>query len=409
MTKHTLILILLMLPAGMLAAAPKMSSYELGRKIMAFHDSYQEIIAETCDEVVGHDADARTRAFYQGVKVMYTQASLDIASASDAAEQLLDMVVMLRLQRLVWSRNDHGKVGTQGAQVMSEALRIIENQLHKIARMIFSQEDLNMVLSMTENWKKKNPDRRYVAFVRFTDIDDSHEKARIQDKLASGGLFSTISETNVEIEESRHLLEKALFVSHHMPILLEWQSELFLYRMLATSEIRDMITQTERTTVIAEGLLKVMEKLPADIDKILGKNKNDILQLSSAMEATSVNLRAVADQLSPLLAEPDEASPDSLAEIQTILTSANQTAQTTLAILREYTSLSYNPESSDHIAGLAKNLLQESDQLMENQMLRIDERLRDHRQVIFQMLLALTFLFPVVFFTGYVLAKKFTK
>jgi hypothetical protein len=170
------------------------------------------------------------------------------------------------------------------------------------------------------------------------------------------------------------------------------------------------------------GALALIEKMPSDIDSLLDKNKKDVLKLAHSLEVTSQNLNEVSEQLAPLFAE-NEGSPDDLARIQTILNSANETALASLSLVKAFNDLSYNPETSQHVSSLLKSMLADTDAVIENRVSQvleqtdsilvsrlnqIDGRLETHRQTIFYMLLFLTFLFPVVFFTSYVIAKKVT-
>ena len=182
----------------------RLTTYQLGNKILSFHNTYQEAISETIDEMMAEVTSPATRTYLQTIKVFYTQASVDIATGSDPPVQLMDMMIMLRLQRLVWGSIDSSLVTQSQAESMSTTLHGLEKELLKLARMVFEQADINLILSLADNWKKQNPDREYIAFVRFTDLEESSEKARIQETIAKGGLFSSISETNVELEETRH-------------------------------------------------------------------------------------------------------------------------------------------------------------------------------------------------------------
>ena len=52
---------------------------------------------------MAENVSAEERIGYQSVKVFYTNSAIDIATESDAIKQLMDMMVMVRLQRIVWN------------------------------------------------------------------------------------------------------------------------------------------------------------------------------------------------------------------------------------------------------------------------------------------------------------------
>ncbi len=390
------------------AAEGKLTSYQLGNHILAFHDTYQEAISETIDKMVPEAINPASRTYLQTIKVFYTQASIDIATASDAAIQLIDMMVMLRLQRLVWKNINNTLVTQSQADRMSTTLLRLENELLKTANLVFTQADIKHIMSIADNWKKQNPDREYIAFVRFTDLGDSEAKAKIEKTIAGGGLFSSISEANAELEETRHALEKALFVAHHMPILLEWQAELFMYKVLSTGEIQDVLVQTQRTTNAAERISLAMEKLPDDVNGILKNNKDEFLRLANSIEATSSNLRMISEQLSPLFLKQDSNDDGEidLLQVENILKKAYATSESTLNAIKAFSELHYDEEVATHVATLMSSQVKQIDTLLEQRIDQLSQRALEHRERIFYLLLALCFLFPVIFFSGYIMARR---
>lgn len=390
------------------AAEAKLTSYQLGNHILAFHDTYQEAISETIDKMVPEAISPASRTYLQTIKVFYTQASIDIATASDAATQLIDMMVMLRLQRLVWNNINNTLVTQSQADRMSTTLLRLENELLKTAKLVFTQADIKNILSIADNWKKQNPDREYIAFVRFTDLGDSEAKAKIEETIAGGGLFSSISEANAELEETRHALEKALFVAHHMPILLEWQAELFMYKVLSTGEIQDVLVQTQRTTNAAERISLAMEKFPDDVNGILKNNKDEFLRLANSIEATSSNLRMISEQLSPLFLKQDSNDDGEidLLQVENILKKAYATSESTLNTIKAFSELHYDEEVATHMATLMSTQIKQIDTVLEQRIDQLSQRALEHRERIFYLLLALCFLFPVIFFSGYIMARR---
>jgi len=251
--KQALIIMSFLLSFSVIADEDKLTTFELNKKLLAFSDNYQEAIAEVTDKIIAEGIDPKARTMYHTVKLFYVNSAISIAIESDAIHQLLDMIVMLRLQRLVWKNVSDETLATkdQAKRILLE-LDKLEVQLHKLATRVFTYADINTVVSLAENWKKDNPERNYVAFVRFQNFANSEGKAKIDKILSKGGLFSSISEVNYEIEESRFAIERAMFMANRMPILLEWQAELFLYKSLSTEEITQTLEQTQRLTESAE-------------------------------------------------------------------------------------------------------------------------------------------------------------
>ena len=411
-----LLILLLMTLTGSLVHAQeedKITPYELNKKIMAFSDNYQEAIDEITDEFMFSAVSPASRLYFQGVKVFYTHSAISIATEADAVHQLLDMMVMVRLQRIVWKHGGNPNLATvQHAEKMAIELQKLETQLHKVARQVFTQSDINRVMSLTEKWRKENPDRDYVAFVRFQDFAHSEDTAAIQELIKSGGLFSSISDAKQEIEEARHAVDRGLFLMNRLPILLEWQSELFLYKLFSSDEIVSVLEQNSALTEAIDRLSMRIDRWPEDVNALLSENIKPLSQLTGNLQLTSENLRAIFIQLAPLL-EKDENSlgtKETLTRVERILGEFQKSAEQLVQFSANLNQLSYNPEASNHLYTLAEATLTQANLLAAERVADLDLKLATHREellkdIIVLMLIA-SLLIPVVFFTIYVIAKR---
>lgn len=424
MVKKLLVILFFLIPILALSEEKKITVFELNKKLLAFSDNYQESISEAIDTIIVDGVNPSTRVMYHTIKVFYTNSAIGIATESDAIHQLLDMMVMLRLQRITWDNGCDLNICTKAqAKKMSVSLGKLETQLHILAREVFTQDDINVITSLAEKWHRDNPTRHYVAFVRFQNFDHSEDKAEIQELLSKGGLFSTISETNREIEETRYAIERGMFLLNHMPILMEWQSELFLYKFLATDEIKETLAQSQKLTQSLERITTQVETLPSNIDVLVNNNSEVLLKLTQSMAVTSENLRVISAQLSPLFLNQDDNDNGKidLAQIQLVFKDALATSKELAIVSENLTNFSYNNDAANHLSGLVSTQLNQADSLLENQFKKADEllakRLDDldsrfisHRELIFNQvfkyMLLICFGFPLVFFTAYLLVKR---
>lgn len=391
----------------------KITEYELNKKLLSFSDNYQESIAEITDKFIAEGINPTARMLYQTVKVFYVNSAIDIAIESDAVNQLLDMIVMLRLQLLVWRNGGHETLSTKDqARRMSVQLEKLEKQLHELATRVFSQADINSILLLAEKWKKENPDREYVAFVRFQDFSDSEDKAKIEQITSKGGLFSLISEANVEIEETRFAIERAMFLANRMPIMIEWQAELFLYKTLSTDEIIQTLDQTRQLNELIELVSLQIDKFPKEIQSLFDKNSKSIETISSNIARTSENLKIISGQLSPLFLTQDsnENSEIDMKQIKLIVEDALATTKELVAITENLNKFNYDSEVANTLSGLVTEQLTQVDNMLAKRMADLDSRLINHRELIFDrifiLLMSFCFLFPAVFFTGYLLTRR---
>lgn len=424
MINKLLFSLFLLIPLSVLAEDKKMTVFELNIRLLAFSDNYQESVSETVDTIIAEGVSPSSRLMFQTVKVFYTNSAIGIATESDAIHQLLDMMVMLRLQRLVWEKGADPTISTsEQAKKMAFQLEKLENQLHKIAQEIFSQADINRVISLAERWKKENPARQYVAFVRFQDFANSEDKAEIQTLLSKGGFFSSISDTNIEIEQTRYAIERGMFLANRMPIMMEWQAELFLYKALATNEIMEILEQNQKLVEIFERITTQVEALPSHIDTLVNNNSKVLLALSQSLTLTSDNLRVISEQMSPLFLNEDNNNDGEidLAQVQLIFKDALATSKELASISKSLSDFSYNEDAANHLSGLVAMQLNQADSLIQNQFKQadellakrlevLDEKLISHREIVFEQMFKLMLMicigFPCIFLTGYFLVKR---
>lgn len=411
--KQALIIMSFLLSFSVIADEDKLTTFELNKKLLAFSDNYQEAIAEVTDKIIAEGIDPKARTMYHTVKLFYVNSAISIAIESDAIHQLLDMIVMLRLQRLVWKNVSDETLATkdQAKRILLE-LDKLEVQLHKLATRVFTYADINTVVSLAENWKKDNPERNYVAFVRFQNFANSEGKAKIDKILSKGGLFSSISEVNYEIEESRFAIERAMFMANRMPILLEWQAELFLYKSLSTEEITQTLEQTQRLTESAERISLQIDQLPEDIQILFDKNSKPVEAITHNIAKTSENLKFISDQLSPMLLSQDDEEHEEidLKQVKLIFEDALTTSKQLLLITESLNKFNYDSEVAKNLSGLVAKQLTQADNILAKRMADLDSRLINHRELIFDrifiLLMAFCIVFPVVFFTGYLLTRR---
>ncbi len=403
---------LCLIPVMLFADDGKITEFELNQKMMSFSDNYQESISETIDSIIATDLTPAARLLYQTIKVFYTHSAISIATESESIHQLLDMMVMVRLQRLVWLKGGHPEHSTPAhAALMTKQLKKLEEQLHKTANTVFTDDDINRVMSLTETWKKENPDREYVAFVRFLNFGNSEEKAQIEKILARGGLFSSISEANREIEETRHAIDRGMFLINRMPILMEWQAELFLYRVFETSEASQILELEAALQRSVDQFTQEVSQLPNALQSILSDNTQPLAQITSDLAKASENLRAISHELSPLFAESSSGEDGvDIKQIELLFDDALATSREMVKFTENLNQLSYNEDAANHLSGLITVKLEHADTMLKEQINDFDNRLTAHREFIFNSLLMLILIvciaFPVVFFTVFLLVRR---
>jgi hypothetical protein len=234
----------------------------LQSELLAFADRYLEAVAEATDWGADHVPDAKARAAFRQTKVVYVTAAVTTVTEPDPLRVLRDLLVMLRLQRMVWEEADISWAGPEATARMQETLATLETQLVTLARRVFPAEAIEIVHELTAEWRAANPERRYIAFVRFHDLGDSELRHRFEQHVSSGGLLAPVAEASQEIHEIRRVAERAVFLANHMPMLVEWQAEGLIYHALRLPETQGLLGDIDRFAGTAEDVAGQLATLP---------------------------------------------------------------------------------------------------------------------------------------------------
>lgn len=273
-----------------------LTASELQSELLAFADRYMEAIAEVMDWGGDQSDDPVARAGFHGTKVIYVTAAINTATEPDPLRVLRDFLVMLRLQRLVWeAESGHSWAWPEAAARIADTLTVLETQLEMLAIRVVSQEAVDTVYELTRQWRAENPERHYVAFVRFHDIDDSELKRRSETHFNASGLLAPVAEASREINEMRRVAERSLFLANHMPILLEWQAETFMYNTVKFPEFQGYLKDINRFVDAVKEFVVQVKTLP---DRVSAERASAIRHFGEVLQQERIGtLEQMADHL----------------------------------------------------------------------------------------------------------------
>ncbi|MGW8272912.1 MAG: hypothetical protein ACWGN7_05935, partial [Thermodesulfovibrionales bacterium] len=196
---------------------------ELHSAVLSYADRYMEGIAEAVDEVLERRPAAEVRVLFLGTKVVYVSSAITIAAEPNPGISLLDMAVLVSLQRIVWEEEWGAYVDNAYAAIMKEALSRLEADIFLLASKVMTEAQLATLRELIEEWRSENSEQRYVAYVRFDDFAASRQHTSFQEELRrEGGLLAPLKDAVREIEKVEMLAERGVFLANHFPILAEW-------------------------------------------------------------------------------------------------------------------------------------------------------------------------------------------
>ncbi len=340
-------LLLLLIPLHLQAASNWMSNFQLkGSKsslseyqitpeeldgmIFAYADSYMTQMVSATRDLVSQSASSEQRRNAMLLRVGSTNSIYDIATNPDPFTKLLDMLLVVTLQSYVWIDEDRAeKMFGSSAQILINAMHQNRLEIWKLATRVMTAEQLYTLDWLIMDWRRQNPDIKFVVFTRFTDVSASRGKSLVSDVKIGTGLLAPVDEAKKVLDETRLLAERSFFYAKRAPLLYSWQAESLTDNMLAKPEIAELLNGINRSAKAIERVSLVMEKIPqqireernfisAELDKresslskllaevrqTLGETEHLVLtvnDLSGSGESLLQELRATSDSLNSTL------------------------------------------------------------------------------------------------------------
>jgi len=295
----------------------RLTQENLQRELFQFVDRYRELIEQVADEGAGRARSANLRAWFQGTKTTYVSAAVSVVTGPRPIDALRDLMVMVTLQRMVWSSDVGGKMPHADAEPVARALRVLETEIYDLAARVMPGTAIATLRKLIEQWRRENPEQNYVAFVRFQNLGPSPGASDINEVIASGGFLAPVESVAREAHEARLLAERTLYLANRMPMLIEWQASLAYQRIAASPEAAEVLDDLRgyRTALERLGLdinelpRKVAEErrgLVADVSQLVAKERAETMRnvrtlVRGEREALFRDLSKGADTYGPIL------------------------------------------------------------------------------------------------------------
>lgn len=249
------------------------SMSEVDQLTNAFADRYVTTIGSACTRMAVGNSSALARKAAADFKLVSATAMYDIVTEPDPFSQLLDSVVVVTLQSMVWI--DEGRAdlvfGSRSEELVS-ALRSLRVDIWNIAAKAMTQKQLDELASLVWDWRRQNPNIDTVAFVRFGDFAEGRGKQALVDARNNGGLLASLDDTNTKVDQALVLSERIFYVAKRAPILASWQLESALAGAAAMPEVQETIRTKDDLARSADRAIAVVEQIPGKIDQIVQRS-----------------------------------------------------------------------------------------------------------------------------------------
>jgi hypothetical protein len=292
-------------------------------EVMDFADDMTVRLAEAMDQIETLPLPMDARVAAHRLKYTIAHGATLIASAQNPRIALVDMLVMITLQRALIERDmTAGFFGTETGR-----LRLLfeqsERQIRTLAERSLTAEQLAEIDKLITAWLEENPGRRYAAYVRFSEFAAARQTTAVgvqsgRPTNVLGFLFidplSGLDPTTREIEQARLFAERAMFSLQRMPVLMSWQAELLIIDTAGEPEVRDLLAGVASATASAERATAEMAALRAELPALVATERAAALEQASGIIAAE--RQAAIDQALAGLRAEREATIEQLASEQ---------------------------------------------------------------------------------------------
>jgi hypothetical protein len=293
-------------------------------QVMDFADDLTTRLAEAMDDIEERSPTLEGRVVAHRLKYTVAQGATIIAASTNPTIALVDMMVMISLQRNLLEKNIVPRYYGPEADRLRAVFESAEREIRALTARSLTAEQIAEIDTLIARWLEENPDRRFAAYVRLSDFAAARQAA-VQTQAGGrasnvlGLLFidplSGLDPTTRELEQTRLFAERAFFYLQRMPVLISWQAELLYIDTVSEPEVRAVLDDVTGVSAsiarITEEIAAVRTELPetiaaeraAAIDQMAGVIDE---QRQAAIEQALAGLRAEREAMIEQLAGEQE-------------------------------------------------------------------------------------------------------
>ena len=237
---------------------------QLHSALMSFSDDFAVAIATEVDAMMSAYEDPAKRQAALRRKLRPAQASMVTAASPNPDVALIDMVVLVSLERLAVEEHWNPTVfGEDGAGLLAALVRM-EARIWTLADRVLTPEQRAQLKTAIDNWVDNNDISKAASFMRLGNF--AEERLRTTTTSGGRGAFSSVKRTVSEVEEMRLMADRAMFYAQRLSVLLSWQMEYTVGEMLLKPELQTTFDNAGTLVEAVSQLVDIVDRLPEDID-----------------------------------------------------------------------------------------------------------------------------------------------
>ena len=265
-----------------------MTEVELQSELMSYADRFASIITQAMEDFETLNPKPQARQVILSDLVYSMSAVYTIAAEPNPQVGLLDMVAVTTLGRIIYEENIRRKYG-KSTEVLGDGFRQMEKDIWSITAKVLTSEQRGELRQLILLWRKQNPDKVVYNYLRFSDFAAQRRNSTLVKRVQTGGLFKTVQEVTQQVEETRMLAERGIFLGTRLPLMMGNFAEVWMSQLLVSPETSKILADVHTFSTVSERLAKVAEQLPNQIMKDVSKlQKQTVNQVMADINVWSV-------------------------------------------------------------------------------------------------------------------------
>jgi len=312
---------------------------ELQLELMSYADRYAAVVVQAFEDVERMGPPPETRRALLGDTVYSAAAAFTIAADPDPQVALLDMVVMTTLGRMVYEDYWRPRLGAPTEPGIAAFIKL-EQDIWTVAAPILDQAQQQELRERIETFHAANPELSTYSHLRFADFPSKRATSTLG-KKKSGGIFGSVRNITDQVEQTRIMAERAMYLATRLPLLSGGFADIWVSRLSFNPAIEELREDVRTFAEVSDRLAMVAEQLP---DKITVERSATIDQLAKEVatiryEAIEHLFEGVAEEREEMLRqliEEEQRLGGLLTELRGMLTEANSLTRSVDALAQRF-------------------------------------------------------------------------
>jgi len=254
---------------------------ELRSALMSFADSFAISYGQQMIRFEGQLKSPQDRLHVSRQKYFGMVGSYEIAAGPNPGVALMDMLVFVTLNRIVWEEYWQPEVFGEPGMVIGRVLQKQEADIWSLGAKVLTSEQQREFRELIREWRKTHPETVRVNFLRFSDFGELGRKPALAKVKVPGGLLAPVKEAVQAADEIRATADRAIYLLNRMQMLIGTQMELLFLEIANKPEVAQLLKDTTGFRETSEKLVRIMEQLP---DKVAKERGAAIRQVGELIE-----------------------------------------------------------------------------------------------------------------------------